>query len=120
MQRSCSKCGKIHPYNYICNKGRIYNGGIERELRSKYAWAKKSAEIREKAQGLCEVCRDNGIFHYDGLEVHHIIKLRDNPKGLLDNFNLVCLCVECHKKADRGEIEAEYLINLAEKRENMG
>lgn len=118
MLKSCGKCGKIHPYNYKCNKGRIYNGGIERELRNTYAWAQKSAEIREKAQGLCEVCREQGIYMYKGLEVHHIEKLRDNPQGLLDDYNLVCLCVECHKKADAGQLKKDFLRELAEKREH--
>jgi len=119
MMKSCGKCGKIHPYNYKCDKGRIYNGGIERELRNKYAWAQKSAEIRERAQGLCEVCRAQGLYTYKGLEVHHIIKLRDNPQGLLDNDNLVCLCVEHHKQADAGLIEIDFLRELALKREGM-
>jgi len=119
MLKSCSKCGKIHDYNYKCTKGsRVYNGGEERKLRSTYAWAKKSEEIRAKAQFLCEVCRQQGIYNYKGLEVHHITKLRDNPQGLLDDDNLICLCIEHHKQADAGEIDKAYLSELALMREN--
>lgn len=77
----------------------------------------KSKEVREKAQWLCEVCRDHGKYVYENVEVHHIIKVKDEPSLLLDNMNLVCLCQECHKKADDGLIDADYLRQLAEARE---
>lgn len=121
MLKACSRCGKIHPYGYKCthNKPKYeYRGGEEREQRNTYAWHSKSKEIRSRAQNLCEVCRDKGRYVYDGLEVHHIEKVKENPEKLLDNLNLVCLCVSCHKQADRGEISADYLKELARKREN--
>lgn len=117
MYKSCSRCGKIHDAGYQCNAHKIYLGGIERELRSNYKWTQKSLEIREKAQYLCEVCRDSGIYTYDSLEVHHINKLREDKDNYLSNDNLICLCTECHKKADRGEISKEYLRKLARRRE---
>ena len=117
MFKACSKCGKIHDSNYICNKGKIYRGGNERKLRNTYKWAKKSREIRESAHNLCEVCLDKGVYTYNGLEVHHIIKLKENEDGLLDNNNLICLCTQHHKQADRGEIDIDYLRRLVELRE---
>lgn len=119
MFKSCSRCGKIHPRNYDCKvgKARIYSGGEERELRSTYAWTQKSLEVREKANHLCEVCRDKGIYTYDGLEVHHIEKLKDNSSVLLDNRYLICLCGKCHTLADAGDIPKEYLMELAKRRE---
>ena len=117
MFKSCSKCGKIHPKNYQCNVGRIYSGGDERKLRSKYSWTKKSEEIRERANHLCEVCRDKGIITFKDIEVHHIVKVKDDETLLLDNENLICLCQEHHKQADNGLIEKEYLQRLARLRE---
>lgn len=117
MLKACGRCGKLHPIGYRCTKGRAYQGGIERELRKSWDWTKKSQEIRDKAQHLCEVCRDQGRYTFDGLEVHHIEKLSENPDGLLDDYNLVCLCVEHHKKADSGEISQDYLRKLAMGRE---
>lgn len=117
MYKSCSKCGKIHPKNYQCNVGRIYSGGDERKLRSKYSWTKKSEEIRERANHLCEVCRDKGIITFKDIEVHHIVKVKDDETLLLDNENLICLCQEHHKQADNGLIEKEYLQRLARLRE---
>lgn len=117
MFKSCSRCGKIHSTKYKCNVGRVYQGGQERELRNTYAWEKKSLEIRQRANYLCQVCREQGVYTYENLEVHHIVPVKDVPALLLDNYNLVCLCVEHHKKADRGEIDAEHLRQLARDRE---
>ena len=117
MLKACSRCGKIHPYNQQCNVGKIYRGGEERNLRAKSAWHKKSEEIRERAQYLCEVCRDQNIITYDDLEVHHIIPLRIAPELLLDNLNLVCLCTMHHHEADDGKLSIDYLQKLARERE---
>lgn len=118
MYRACSRCGQIHDSNYKCNKGKVYNGGIERKLRSSYAWASKSLEIRAKANYLCEVCRDHQVYTYDNLEVHHIVRVVDDKDKLLDDYNLICLCVEHHKEADKGKIDKDYLLKLAKIRED--
>ena len=123
MYKSCSRCGQIHDTRYNCtvNKPKYdysrYSTYEERKLRNTAAWANKSQEIRAAAQYLCEVCRERGIYNYQDLEVHHITKLRNNHAGLLDNNNLVCLCAKHHRQADKGQIDAEYLRQLAEKRE---
>ena len=117
MYKSCSKCGKIHDINYRCKAIKYNYTGEERKLRSSYQWTKKSQEIREKAQYLCEVCRDRNVFTYKDIEIHHIEKVRDNPSLLLDDLNLVCLCIEHHRQADAGEIDADYLRHLATVRE---
>ena len=119
MFKACSKCGKIHDSNYICKVGQdILKNREERKLRSKYAWTRKSEEIRERANYLCEVCRDQGIITYENIEVHHITKVSEDSSLLLDNANLICLCQEHHKRADRGEIDKDYLLELAKKRES--
>ena len=117
MFKSCSRCGKIHDTKYKCNVGRIYAETDERKLRSQYSWTKKSEEIREKANHLCEVCRDQGIYTYNNIEVHHIVKVKDDRSLLLDNENLICLCQEHHKLADAHAIDPVYLRELASKRE---
>lgn len=119
MMRACSRCGRIHAANYKCNVNRVYQGGIERDLRHSNEWTKKSLEIREKAHYLCEVCRDQGKLVYEGTEVHHISKVKNQPTLLLDNSNLICLCLIHHRQADRGEIDADYLRSLARHREGQ-
>lgn len=118
MYKTCSRCGRIHDYNYKCNKGKIYKKNDIDKLRSTKRWTDKSIEIREASNYLCSVCLDKGILNYDNLEVHHIIKLQDQPDLLLDNDNLICLCKKHHKQADEGKINEDYLFNLVIKRDN--
>lgn len=124
MYRACSRCGQIHSTKYKCNVGRKkidYSrykppDTEERRMRNTQAWAKKSKQVRADALYLCEVCRDKGIYNYNNLEVHHITKLKDDASGLLDDSNLICLCTYHHKLADKGQIDKEYLKELAKKR----
>ena len=117
MYKACA-CGRIHPSGYVCDKiKRTYQGGNERKLRSTYSWTLKSQEIRERANHLCEVCRDQNIFTYNNLEVHHIEKIRDEESKLLDDYNLICLCKDHHTQADDGKIDKEYLKQLVLRRE---
>lgn len=89
----------------------------ESRMRSRNAWTEKSREIREKAQYLCEVCRDRGLITFDNLEVHHIVKIREDSSLFLDDSNLICLCQEHHKQAEIGILGREYLKTLADARD---
>lgn len=118
MYKCCSRCGKIHTKNYTCHDGkRIYVGGSERQLRSTWRWTEKSRDIRERAHYLCEVCKAEGRLTYDDIEVHHIVKVKDNEELLLDDNNLICLCTAHHRQADNNEIDKEYLRELVRQRE---
>ncbi len=120
MFKTCSSCGKIHRVGFICQKNkRIYSTSGERKLRSTYSWTEKSKEIRERANHLCEVCRDEGVITYDDIEVHHIVKIREDESLLLDNDNLICLCGPHHRLADEGKLDKDYLKSLAHKREEF-
>ena len=119
MYKSCSRCGKIHDTRFKCYSN-ISQNRQERKLRSQYAWTKKSEEIRERANHLCEVCKDRGAITYENIEVHHIVKVKDDSSKLLDDYNLICLCQEHHKQADKGQIDVDYLHDLVKKRENLG
>ena len=117
---SCSRCGKIHPKGYVCKVGirkkRYKYTYEESKLRSKGVWTEKSKQIREDANYLCEVCKDKGIYNYRDVSVHHIEKLRDRPDLLIEDTNLICLCKGCHRMADAGMIDKEYLKKLAQER----
>lgn len=120
MYKACSRCGKIHRYDFNCTVGKVYSGGHERTLRQTNKWKMKSEEIRQRANYLCEVCRQTGRYTYKNLEVHHITKLTEDESLLLDNYNLICLCQRHHKDADSGAIPPEYLRQLARIREDGG
>ena len=116
MYKACSRCGRIHKTGEEC-KRKDYIGGEEREQRSSYKWTMKSKQVRQQAL-FCEVCQATGHWTYTGLQVHHISKLKDDPEGLLEDDNLICLCAEHHRQADNGEISADWLRELARKRIN--
>ena len=122
MYKACSRCGRVHSSDYKCNHNKPkwdylrYGTAEERKLRSTQAWIDKSKQVREDAQHLCEVCRDRGVYNYNSLEVHHIVKLRDDNTKLLDDSNLIALCVQHHKLADSGQLDKNYLFDLAQKR----
>lgn len=117
MYKACSKCGRIHKANEECPLKRTYKITEESKLRNTYKWHTKAEEIKERSKYLCSVCKDKGRYTYKGLETHHIEKVKDRPDLLIDDSNLICLCVECHKKADAGDIDKEYLHRLAEERD---
>ena len=118
MLRSCTKCGRIHDINFKCNGGGRLPQTAEQALRRRTSWTNKSKEIRERSKYLCAVCLDKGEARADDdIEVHHIRKLRDYPEGLLEDDNLVCLCTYHHKQADNGILSADYLRELAQRRD---
>lgn len=119
MYKTCTKCGKVHRVGEACTVKRIYQPDRERKLRSTYRWTEKSKDIRERAHYLCEVCKANGVITYEGVEVHHITKVKEDESKLLDDFNLICLCTAHHKQADNNEIDSNYLRELARKREML-
>lgn len=123
MLKACQYCGRIHARGYDCGKKpkkkykRIYYRTENEAGRYTYAFSQKSREIKERAHYLCQVCLTNGKLNYTGLETHHIIKLTTAPELLLDDSNLVCLCRDCHKKAEKGLIDVDFLRKLARERD---
>ena len=119
MLRSCCKCGKIHEDSITCKSGRL-PATNEQRLRNLNSWHIKRQQIKERSLYLCSVCKDKQEISFDdNLEVHHIIKLRDYPDGLLEDDNLICLCVKHHKQADQGLLTPAYLKELAIKRDSI-
>lgn len=118
MQKSCSVCGRIHNYNEHCHREYKKSTTNESKLRSTNKWRLKSLQIRERANNLCEVCRDHNVYTYEDVEVHHIEKIKDHRELLLEDTNLICLCKMHHKLADAGDLDKEYLSKLAQDREH--
>lgn len=122
MWKACARCGMIHDTSYKCkvglNKRKRYNYE-ESKLRNTYDWHKKAEDIKRASKYLCELCFNEGIYNYNDLEVHHIIKLREDKSKLLDNYNLICLCSRHHRLADSGMIDSNLLLELAKKREDQ-
>lgn len=119
MLKSCSKCGKIHDFNYICKANkRTYRTTGQRTFRNRNKWHEKAEEIKKRACYLCEVCRQEKVYTYENLETHHITPLAEDESKGLDNYNLIVLCSRHHKEAEAGTIKKEYLEELARIRED--
>ena len=116
MLKVCSKCGRVHDTNYKC-KSKALPLTNEQALRSTYKWARKSEDIRERSFHLCEVCKYLGKARAEAVEVHHIVKIKHDPTLLLEDGNLITLCVEHHKEADSGKLDPDFLRYLVSKRD---
>ena len=119
MLKSCSRCGRIHAEGKCtvkpAYKGKDYDrsNNDAYQFRQRAKWRKKSKQIREDAQYLCEVCRDKKKFVYEALSVHHITPLSEDTSIGYEDTNLICLCSTCHELAEAGMIDREYLRRLA-------
>lgn len=122
--KTCTYCHKIHDSKKKCTAKR----GYYREKNSRYEkdkdyikfikskkWHDKSQEIKRLDCYRCLVCQSLGLISPTYLEVHHIIKYRNNASLRLDNNNLITLCVNHHKQADSNKIQASELYSLINK-----
>lgn len=118
MLKACSRCGKIHAAGQCTVKVEYKARNYDRtqddayQFRQRARWRKKSKQIREDAQYLCEVCRDKKKLVYEGLSVHHITPLNEDASIGYEDTNLICLCSTCHELAEVGMIDREYLRRL--------
>ncbi len=118
MNVLCKYCSRIHDKYYECQekiraKNKREEKTQEKAYRSTNSWTRKSIDIRHRDQGLCQICAKNGIYNNKDLEVHHIEKLKDNYKERDNDYNLITLCNEHHRQAEKNEISKELLKEIA-------
>lgn len=116
MLKSCKYCGRIHDSKHDCGMKpkRKKEPTQINKFRWSRKWTNKREDIKERDNYLCQVCKAEGRYNYEDLEVHHITPLEEDYDLRLDDDNLITLCVTHHKEADRGEIDKEYLYKLLE------
>ena len=88
----------------LINEGRFY--------KSRY-WKKKRAEILDRDNYECQVCRAEGKVS-PANTVHHIIPLEQRPDLVLDDDNLLSICAGCHNREHPGR----FIQNFVEPRKN--
>lgn len=119
MLVSCSYCMGQHNRGVTCPKkikpSRKKEPTYISRFRNTKAWQRKRLEIKSRDKYLCQHCLLNGLFTFDKLEVHHIIAISKDWDKRLDEYNLITLCTNCHKQAEKNEIKQEYLLNIARK-----
>lgn len=72
--------------NYHIRFANFYNSKEWHDLRN-YKW--------EQTDGLCELCKKNGIIR-QGKEVHHVVPIEEDWNKRFDYDNLILLCPDCH------------------------
>ena len=75
-------------------------------------WHEKSQEVKLLDSYCCLMCKELGLISPKYLEVHHIIKFRNDKSLKLDNNNLITLCIAHHKQADTNKIASSELYRL--------
>lgn len=125
MLVSCPYCGRIHQKNYDCGKRpqRIRYNTDAVKFRNTTAWQKKSREIRERDNFLCQCCIRNfpntfRQYEYDNCSVHHNVPLSEDLSRGLDNTNLITLCPIHHEMAERGEIIRDVIRAIIDEQEH--
>lgn len=122
--KTCTYCHKIHDVKMKCKAKRGYyrdkNTRYKKDkdyikfIKSKQ-WHEKSQEVKLLDSHCCLVCKSLGLISPVYLEVHHIVKVRNDSSLALDNSNLITLCVNHHKQADSNKIQASELYSLINK-----
>lgn len=114
MYKLCPRCGRLHDIDSKCYKSSTQQNKQDRisRFRRTNRWKVKAEQIKKRDNYLCQECKSKGRYTYKGLEVHHIVKLKDDFNKRLDDDNLITLCRMCHKRADKGELEQKHLRAL--------
>jgi len=104
----CDICGEVFKSLTIRTKYKKCDLCKNLELKNFEAiqWRTKSKILKRARKG-CIICN----WNEESLDIHHII-----PKsrgGTDDDANLIFLCPNCHRLADRKNFSNEYLFSLS-------
>ena len=130
MLRSCKYCGRVHDDRALCEpkiaaleraakiksaqrNTKSHPDTREARFRSTQDWTKRSVQVRERDHYLCLCCaaglrgttrRYNDGSDSGGLEVHHIIPIKEDDSLRLDESNLLTVCRYHHYLCEIGAI----------------
>lgn len=122
MLKSCKYCGRIHDSKFDCGKkpprwSKKRTDTVAYKVHGSNRWRKMSEEIRDRDGYLCQVCLTGKYgtinrLNSDGVSVHHIIPIEEDPSLAYDDSNLITLCAKHHEMAESGEISRSELFSL--------
>ena len=124
MLRSCKYCGRIHDSKFDCGKKpkREHDRSrVSYTVHRSNRWTELSRSVRDRDGYCCLVCLSGKFgtlnrITTDGVSVHHIVPIEENPELAYDDTNCITLCHMHHEMAEAGEIprsELKALINPA-------
>ena len=88
--------------NYHEKYAEFYNSAEWKNLRNQKFF---------DADGLCELCRKNGIIK-ESKEIHHIIPIEEDWSKRLDYDNLIALCSDCHNAIHNRQSSLQQFLNF--------
>lgn len=118
MLKACPYCNGVHPKGYICPKkpARQVHNDIA-AFRNSKQWQRKREHIRRRDGYMCRVCASGyggrPVRYMPGDSVHHIESIAEAWDKRLDDDNLIYLCSHDHELAENGEIDKDFLKELA-------
>lgn len=68
-----------------------------RKIYQTARWRKVRALAMQRANGLCELCLEQGQVKF-AADVHHKVPIKEDPSKAYALDNLVCVCRKCHRK----------------------
>lgn len=86
----CVKCKGERDQKYDKRRGTAASRGYDKD------WRRFRTQMLVE-EPLCVDCEASGRITA-ATEVHHIVKLRDDPSLRLEPSNVMCLCKSCHSK----------------------
>ena len=107
--KSCQYCGKIVPYNHVCDKKpqRRKKDTLHNRFRWTTDWKNKREEIKQRDGYVCRVCLAKKKINTENLSVHHIVSMEEDYSKRLDNDNLITVCDVCHERCEDGSVSRE-------------
>jgi hypothetical protein len=66
---------------------------------------------------LCQICLREGKYNCNDIEVHHAVKIDENPEIAFEPSNLLTLCKDHHDQADVGKISFGTIKEIIEEQE---
>lgn len=113
IKRICPRCGGYHELGEKCYKNALPKKTTAADrFRQTNAWKKKAEDIKRRDLYMCLYCKEQGRYTFNGLSVHHITPINEDYDKRLDDDNLITLCDEHHKAAERGEISKKELYEI--------
>lgn len=122
MKTRCKNCRKLIDFkNTYCetclskvNKERKKYSTKDKEIDATTKtsrWQYIRQKVIERDLGCCVLCfiKDNYI-EYKRLQVHHLVKRKDDLKLIYDMTNLITLCKDCHEKMEDLSTDMQYKI----------
>lgn len=136
MKKICPTCGQIVGLNHVCPRAResrrvwdqeAHQSHEARRFRSSKSWQHKRAHIRERDMGLDQAAlhgldpdHPQPYIQREGLQVHHIIPIREDRDAALDDYNLITLSSHTHECAEEGRISRDALLEIARRNTDKG